>query len=298
MKRIVLAIIVALVMAVSVGCASYDFEATGEYIVKADDALAMISDGAILVDVQAEADYAASHIAGAINIPMAALTTEEPYSNMLPDSGQIESVMGAAGVTENTTILVYDCTANMQAARVQWTLNYYNNFNVKVVSGGLEALVRAGAQTSTEAAVLPETEYQCGDKQRKLLVNYDYIQSLLNTPEEGTVIIDTRSDEEYYEGTIPGSIHIEYTWNNYASGEYMIPRDIQSTYLGKDIYPEMKIILFCKTSVRAAQTYSALKDAGYQDVRVYDGAWLEYIDLQDPATAPETTTVPTVQDAS
>jgi thiosulfate/3-mercaptopyruvate sulfurtransferase len=229
---------------------------------------------------------------------MAALTTSDPYDNMLPDKSQIEDVMGAAGITENDTILVYDCTANMQAARVQWTLNYYNNFNIRVISGGLEALVRAGAETSTEAAVLPAAEYRCGDKQRKLLVNYDYIQSLIDTPEEGTVIIDTRSNEEYYAGTIPGSIHIEYIWNNYANGEYKIPRDLQSTYLGKDVDPGMKIILFCKTSVRAAQTYSALKDAGYQDVRVYDGAWLEYSDLQDPATAPEATTVPTVQDAS
>ena len=297
MKRIVLAIILVLVMAVFAGCASYDFEETGMYIVEADDALDMMSGGAILVDVQAAEDYAAMHIDGAINIPMGELTTDDPYKNMLPKKKQVESVMSSAGVTEENTLLVYDCTANMQAARVQWTLNYYNNYNVKVVSGGLEALERAGAATSTEAAVLPEAEYNCGDKQRKLLVSYDYIKGLIDEPEEGTLIIDTRSAEEYAEGTIPGAVRIEYVWNNYANDEYKSVRDLQSTYLNKDIYPEMKLIVFCKTSVRAAQAYTALKDAGFQDVRVYDGAWLEYSDLEDPQV-PEQTTVPTIQDAS
>ena len=91
----------------------------------------MAGDGAVLVDVRAAEDYAAGHIAGAVNVPMGSLVVSEPYSNMLPDAAQIEAVMGAAGLTENGPMLVYDDTANMQAARVQWTLNMYSNFNVK-----------------------------------------------------------------------------------------------------------------------------------------------------------------------
>ena len=144
MKKIVLAMILALVIAIFAGCASYDFETTGQYIIKADDALNMIESGAILVDVQAAEDYAAMHIDGAVNIPMGNLTTDDPYSNMLPDKSQVEDAMGAAGVTETDILLVYDCHENMQAARVQWTLNYYNNYNVKVVSGGLEAPAKSG----------------------------------------------------------------------------------------------------------------------------------------------------------
>ena len=34
--------------------------------------------------------------------------------------------------------------------------------------------------------------------------------------------------------------------------------------------------MFCKTSVRGAQTYLALYDAGYRNLKLYDGAWLEW----------------------
>lgn len=297
MKKTVFAIILALVMVFAAGCANYEFDETGNYIVTAEEALKLADEGAILVDAASADDYAGGHVSGAVNIPMSALVVNEPYKNMLPEAKQVGDVMGAAGITENDTILVYDNANNMEAARVQWTLNMYNNFNVKVVGGGIGALTKAGASIVTEATALPEATYAAGDKQKKLVVKLNYINVLLDKDEEGTVIIDTRSAEEYNEGTIPGACHIEYVWNNYGSGDYKSPRDLQSTYIGKGILPDMKLIVFCKTSVRAAQTYTALKDAGYKDVRVYDGAWLEYSDVEG-APEPTETIVPSVQDAS
>ncbi|MCK5757739.1 MAG: sulfurtransferase, partial [Clostridiales bacterium] len=229
--------------------------------------------------------------------PMSELVVNEPYKNMLAPGSQVAQCIGAAGLSENDTILVYDNSSNMLAARVQWTLNIYGNYNVKVVSGGLEALKEADAATSMVETTLSETTYSAGDLQKNLIVSLDYLRSLINVPDENTVIIDTRSLDEYMAGTIPGSVHIEYIWNNYSNGEYKTARDIQITYIDKGIKPEMKIILFCKTSVRATQTYSALKNAGYKDVRIYDGAWLEYKAVENPAP-PSQTTPPSSQDAS
>ena len=53
-------------------------------------------------------------------------------------------------------------------------------------------------------------------------------------------------------GTIAGAIHIEYIWNNYANDEYKIRPEIFRAHTSVRIsYPEMKIILFCKTSVQS-----------------------------------------------
>jgi thiosulfate/3-mercaptopyruvate sulfurtransferase len=296
-KKTVLAIMAVLVMMTAAGCAKYDFAQTGQYIVTPKQAISLAKESAVLIDVRPADEYAAGHVEGAVNIPMSALVVNEPYANMLPQPGQVEQVMSSAGITENDALLVYDDASNMQAARVQWTLNMYGNFNVKVVSGGIKALTGADAELTEQATVLPEAAYKAGETQKTLIVNFDYIQMMFDKQEENTVIIDTRSSEEYAEGTIPGSVHIEYTWNNYASGQYKSAQDIQSTYIGKGILPDMKLLVFCKTSVRAAQTYTALKNAGYQDVRVYDGAWLEFSALGTPQTAPQTT-APSQQDAS
>lgn len=279
------------------GCGSFEFEETGGYIVTPKEALELVEGGAILVDAESPEDYGLAHIEGAVNVPMSELVINEPYKNMLAPSSQVSQCLGAAGISENDTILVYDNSSNMKAGRIQWTLNIYGNYNVKVVSGGIEALKEAGASTSMVETTLSETTYNVGDMQKNLVVSLDYLKSLINVPDENTVIIDTRSADEYWAGTIPGSVHIEYIWNNYANGEYKSVRDIQITYIDKGIVPEMKIILFCKTSVRAAQTYAALKDAGYKDVRIYDGAWLEYEAVENPEP-PSQTAPPSSQDAS
>lgn len=308
-KKTVLAIIMAVVLMFAAGCGNFDFsEETGGYIVTPNEALSMAKDDAILIDVSEADVYAAGHAEGAINIPMSALVVNEPYKNMLPDADQVEQVMSAAGVTETDTLLVYDNEANMNAARVQWTLNYFGNFNIKVVSGGIAALGRAGAVIdSTEAVTLEPTEYNAGKKQRTLLAKMSKIEEAIDADDGTVVIIDTRSAKEYGEGTIPGAYHIEYVWNNYGSGEYKNVRDLQSTYIDQsrklkepNLLPNENVtyILFCKTSVRAAQTYTAMKDMGYDDVRVYDGAWLEWSDNQEVSDEPAQTIAPTVQDAS
>ena len=165
MKKTVLALMLAVVMVFATGCVSYDYAETGQYIVTAKEALNLVKDGAILVDVQAAEDYAAGHIDGAINVPMASLTVDEPYANTLPDAAQIEEVMSAVGLTENDTLLVYDNSknadgveTNMQAARVQWTLNMYGNFNVRVVSGGLEYLEKGRCRSDHRGS-----HTACGD---------------------------------------------------------------------------------------------------------------------------------------
>ena len=297
-KNILLVLTITIILSLLVGCVNYDFNEAGNYIITAKDTLNLLEEGAILIDVESVEDYGLSHIEGAINIPMSTLVINEPYSNMLPEAIQVSEVMAKAGVTENDIILIYDNSNNMKASRVQWTLNMYGNFNVKVVSGGFEALKSKKLSTTMEATTLEATTYKTLEKQKTLIVNLEYVKSIINMPSEDTIIIDTRSYGEYIEGTIPCAHNIEYIWNNYSNGQYKSSRDIQITYLDKKITPDMKIIVFCKTSVRAAQTYTALKDAGYKDIRIYDGAWLEFEDKENPQVPLDDVVPPTSQDAS
>lgn len=281
-KKSVLSIVLVLLTLNIAGCANHGFGETGNFIISADDALELVgNDNAILVDVSEAADYAKGHIKGAINIPRSLLLVDEPYDKMLPQANQIAEVMGNAGVTETDTILLYDNNKNMSAARIQWTLNMFDNFNVKVVSGGYDALVAAGAETSTQATALEATTYNTGEKQKALLVTIEYIRAVRD--DESIVIIDTRSFTEFAEGNIPGSINIEFINNNFVNEEFKTAAQIQLIYLGRDISADTRIILYCLSGIRSAQTYTALRNAGFTDVRLYDGSWTEYYDIENPA---------------
>ena len=109
-----------------------------------------------------------------------------------------------------------------------------------------------------------------------MVIDKEGVLDLLNNPPENFAIIDVRSDEEYNDGTIPGAIHIEYLNNNFPDITYKPVQQIRILYKDAGIMPEDTVVMFCKSSIRAAQTWAALYNAGYRNLKIYDGAWLEW----------------------
>lgn len=265
-----------LVLGVLSGCLGTTGQADGPYIVDAQKALSLVGEGAVLVDARKAEAYEARHLEGSVNVSRADIVVNDPFPNLVGSREQIESVLGARGIENEDMLVVYDDNNHMDAARFWWTLKAYGNDQVRVVSGGYEALKAAGlAETDAPTAVEPSV-YTAGDFDESMMATIDDVIDQLNYPESGTVLVDTRTLEEYEEGTIPTSIHIDYVENQYADGTYKSPQDIAILYMESDIPKDATVIMYCKTSIRGAQTYLALANAGYENLKLYDGAWVEW----------------------
>ncbi len=77
--------------------------------------------------------------------------------------------------------------------------------------------------------------------------------------------VDTRSQEKYQQGHIPGAIHIE--WREVFERRNELPRD-------------RGIILYCTGGVVAAQAMMGLKLAGFDNVHTLAGGYSRYLDYQ------------------
>jgi thiosulfate/3-mercaptopyruvate sulfurtransferase len=195
---------------------------------------------------------------------------------MVGDKDQIEKVLGENGIDNGVQIIVYDDNNHMDAARFWWTLKAYGNEQVKVVNGGLKALEASGLNTTNEVPNVEKASYEAGEFDETMIATVDTVIEQLNYPDPDTCLIDTRTIEEYEEGTIPSSIHINYVENQYSDGTYKSAQDIAIMYMDKGIQKDGTVIMYCKTSIRGAQTYLALANAGYENLKLYDGAWIEW----------------------
>jgi thiosulfate/3-mercaptopyruvate sulfurtransferase len=259
-----------------VGCGTSN---SGQEIIGAKQALKLAQkDNVLLVGVQKPetALYADGHVKGAVKIDLSEVVTNDPVVNMLAPKEQIEKVMGEQGISNTTTVVIYDTNNNMDAARVWWTLKVYGHENVKVVSGGMEALKEAGAEITSEVPEIKTSKYVAEDKNSDMIASIDDVKDQVTSPKTNTILLDTRSKEEYEAGTIPGSVLLDYINNDYSDGTYKLDEVIKIQYIENNIKSKNNIIMYCKTSVRGAQTYLALYNAGYRNLKLYDGAWVEW----------------------
>ena len=56
-------------------------------------------------------------------------------------------------------------------------------------------------------------------------------------------------------------------------------KDVQTTrinFMDTGMRPEKEIIIYCQTSMRASPVFLSLYNAGYRNIKIYDGAFLEW----------------------
>ena len=251
----------------------------GQDIITADEALKMIEEeDVVVVDTQKSGDFEDQHLEGSVNIARNDITNFGPYPNMLADASKVESSLGENGISNQTKVIIYDNNNNMDAARLWWTMLVYGHdtAKMKVVSGGLTALKKNEANITSGKNEVEAVEYNASEKNSNLIATKKEVLTEVNNPSEDTVLLDVRTNEEVSEGIIPSAVHINYVNNNKDNGEYYPVNYIQRYYPDNGVNPDQTVIMYCKTSIRAAQTYLALHNAGYRDLKIYDGAWVEW----------------------
>ena len=212
----------------------------------------------------------------------------EAVKNMLAPASQIEEVMGKAGIGNDALVLAYDDNRNMDAARLWFTLKAYGHDNAKVISGGLNALAAAGvAVTDVAASPLP-VSFSAGPLRSEMFIDGKEVRAQVENPADNYVMIDTRSVEEFNEGSIPGSVCLDFSGNNFADSTFRPINQIRIRYLEQKIDYDNEVAMYCKTSIRGAQTYLVLYNAGYRNLKLYDGAWLDWTrNPMNPVHIPE-----------
>lgn len=281
-------------------CSTHDYGESGQKIIPASSLATYIGkEDVVIVDMQSAEAYAAGHVEGAVNITREDIVISVPVANTLTSKNKIQTLLGEKGIGNDTVVVAYD-NDKMNAARFFWTMLMYGNENVLVVDGGLTAIEKAGIELTAEVPEIVPTEYVAGDKQTQWLATSTDVLSQVNEPDENVALLDVRTDEEYASsGKVPSSVIWDYADNFYKDGTFKSIETTRINYIKEDMPPEKTIIIYCQTSMRAAPVFLRLYDAGYRNIKIYDGAYLEWSsNSNNPIDMPSGAIVPSSKDAS
>ena len=297
-KKYLVIFAVLVLMTSLIACNNTAFE-DNDNIVEASQVKEVYKEGSVvIVDARDLEAYEAGHVLNAIHLPTSELSIDTPVANMLAPKAKVERTLSAAGISNDSVVYVYDDNNGISAGRVWWVLKAYGHENVQVVNGGFKALSDMKLEGSTKAYQLPETQYVAKELDESMIIDFEGIKAITEDEDTKIKILDVRSLAEFDAGSIPGAILYPHTQNLYTDGTFLSERDAYLFYKDKGFEKDDTIVLYCKTSFRAAQSALVLKAAGFENLVIYDGAWLEWEMMGGESAQPSDNAPTTNQDGS
>jgi thiosulfate/3-mercaptopyruvate sulfurtransferase len=95
-------------------------------------------------------------------------------------------------------------------------------------------------------------------------------------------IVDARSPQEYFGGHIPGSILSPFTDGLGQNGFLFDTKESLESLYAEKIPKGKEIVCYCMHGHRASSLFYQLKIAGYENVRLYDGSFIDWYSKRLP----------------
>jgi thiosulfate/3-mercaptopyruvate sulfurtransferase len=246
-----------------------------------------------IIDCDEFVGYQRLHIQGAVGLRVHHYLKEDNSAtgHHLMDPGKFAKAMSSHGIGSGHTVIAYDNSGGLYAARLWWALDYYGHTACKVLNGGFRSWYLEGRPVTQDQPHVDRAEFRAGEPRADRLCTLDGVRAAIDDP--NTVIWDVRSKEEH-EGTdvrpnkrhghIPGAVHME--WLDLLeppvrSGMLLPADEISRRLTALGMTPDKRIVTHCQAGIRAAQGAFILRLMGYDGVSNYDASWNEWGNRED-----------------
>ncbi len=243
----------------------------------------------IEVDVDTAA-YEQGHIAGAVGWNWQSQLQQSVRRDVV-SKAEMEQLLGNAGASNDTTIVLYGDNNNWFAAWAFWQIRYYGHADVKLMNGGRAKWEAENRPMTTDVPSYSPTTYTAQNPDEGIRAYRDQILAALGGG--NLALVDVRSPQEFsgellapanlpQEGSqrgghIPGAANIPWAQAANEDGTFKSADELAALYGGKGIDGSRETVAYCRIGERSSHTWFVLTQLlGYENVRNYDGSWTEW----------------------
>ena len=243
------------------------------------------------VDVDTKA-YDEGHIPNAVGWAWDTQLCDTVRRDIIPKA-QLERLMGKAGISGNTTVILYGDNNNWFAAWAFWQLKIYGHKRVQLMNGGRKKWLAEGRELSTDAPKPTATSYKA--KEPDFSIRAFLPEVTKASRKRSAQLVDVRSPQEFTGeilappglpetcqrgGHIPGAKNIPWGRACNEDGTFKSVEELRALYGGAGIDGKQPVIAYCRIGERSSHTWFVLSYLlGFKNVRNYDGSWTEWGNL-------------------
>ncbi len=244
-------------------------------------------DGSYFLPTQkrdALAEYNSGHIPGAVFFDIEAVSdhsTDLPH--MLPGPNQFGEAVGALGIGDGDTVVVYDSTGLFSAARVWWTFRLFGAKSVYILDGGLPKWKSEGRPIESGKTKRPAKKFTAEMNVGAVALLDDVSMALADGSAQ---VVDARSAERFAgkapeprpglrSGHMPRAFNVPYD-KLLENGRLASRERVAAAFTAAGVDLDKPIITSCGSGVTAAILSFALESLGKAPKGLYDGSWAEW----------------------
>ena len=240
-------------------------------------------------------DYLAAHIPGAVFFDVDAVSDHSnPLPHMFPSAEQFGRDVGALGVGNDDTVVLYDAGGWVAGPRAWWMFLSYGHDKVRLLDGGLKKWRAEGRPVEAgEVTPKPAIFAAAYDARRVRSIG----EMIANVERKTEQVIDARAGDRFEgrapeprpglrAGHIPDSRNVPYNQLFDAATGVMKPlEELRRVFAGAGVDMDRPIVTSCGSGVSAAVLTLALYRLGVRGSALYDGSWSEWGQAGGPPVA-------------
>lgn len=216
-------------------------------------------------DIEYEESYAEGHIPNAIGFGWGTHLQDSTQRDILKKN-QFAEIMGEAGITEDSTVVLYGDEWNQWAAYTYWQFKYYGHEDVHLLDGGRVYWEENDYPMTTDEPDLPEREYDVSGPFDNIRIYREGVEDAL---EVDVPLVDVRSAAEYRgekiapegsretaqrAGHIPGAQNITWSENLKDNSRFKSRAELEELYADYGITGDSEVITYCRIGERSSIT--------------------------------------------
>lgn len=258
---------------------------TGDLIISAEEAAARVGDDdVIFVDCT---DSNKKTVKGAVAVSWQSIATcSDEYGaagddtwGRIPDAADLAERLGSFGLDKSKEIILLGHTLEGwgEDARVAWELRAAGYTDVKIVDGGVDAVLDTGVETAKPAEPVPcKVEIDSLDmahtvETEDLLADFgNYKFADVRTPEEYD---GATKYGEQKGGHIKGAVLVPYLDLFNSDGTLKSNEEITEMYEAAGFSKDDNIVAYCTGGIRSAYAQMVLEMCGFENTYNYDQSY-------------------------